>query len=156
MLHVQSLDRSHPVELAMQATSETPHGLLSGAPRGKHQLMYGMFAMLSERVRNIKLLSFFLFERRGGHILTGRNAKQELSKVAGLQKKADEVKGIMLDNIDQASSLLCVSCTVMWQLHSPPPLLVLPRVQKGMLGQQRMFILLQCLRWSGCAGDSKG
>lgn len=26
---------------------------------------------------------------------------QELSKVAGLQKKADEVKGIMLDNIDQ-------------------------------------------------------
>ena len=31
---------------------------------------------------------------------------EELSKVAGLQKKVEEVKGIMVDNIDQVPFLL--------------------------------------------------
>ena len=35
---------------------------------------------------------------------------QELSKVAGLQKKVEEVKGIMVDNIEQARFSCSLNC----------------------------------------------
>lgn len=42
-----------------------------------------------------------LHSMRMGRILQCRAFLQELSKVAGLQKKVEEVKGIMVDNIEQ-------------------------------------------------------
>jgi hypothetical protein len=35
---------------------------------------------------------------------------EELSRVAGLQKKVDEVKNVMVDNIEQACGVPCLFC----------------------------------------------
>ena len=49
-----------------------------------------------------KSLYYYLYTAIGvGPLLQFAFAIQELSKVAGLQKKVEEVKGIMVDNIEQ-------------------------------------------------------
>lgn len=56
------------------------------------------------------------FRRVFDILLTTDMHVQELSKVAGLQKKVEEVKGIMVDNIEQVNEIshLCI-CIIIKQ-----------------------------------------
>jgi hypothetical protein len=43
---------------------------------------------------------------------------EEISKVAAVQKQVDEVRNIMVDNIDKVRPLLRATCAKQWQRRS--------------------------------------